>query len=207
MPREAGLTLRLVHVSILVDHETSQKSSIDYSFSLTYAAELVASALVIGYWSDLNPGIWITICTVPVIVLNLLSVRWYGNAEIATASIKVLTFVVLIITGIIIDLGGAPDGDRRGFRYWKNPGAMVGDTHLERFLGLFACFVKASFAYGGSETVILTAAECKDPSRQIPRAAKRVIYRILFFCKFNSCSCGDTTAYLDQILSAFSLSA
>jgi amino acid permease len=30
----------------------------------------------------------------------------------------------LIIVGLVIDLGGGPDGDRRGFRYWKNPGAF-----------------------------------------------------------------------------------
>lgn len=30
----------------------------------------------------------------------------------------------LILVGLVIDLGGGPDGDRRGFRYWKNPGAF-----------------------------------------------------------------------------------
>ena len=88
----------------------------------------------------------------------------------------------------MIDLGGAPDGDRRGFRYWKDPGAMntfpgIGNDNTARFAALFSCFVNACFAYGGSETVILTAAECTNPTKQIPRAARRVIYRILFFCQ------------------------
>lgn len=48
----------------------------------------------------------------------------------------------LIICGLVIDLGGAPNGDRLGFRYWKNPGAMnefpgVGGGSLARFLAFF----------------------------------------------------------------------
>lgn len=40
---------------------------------------------------------------------------------------KVIAIVVLIITGIVIDLGGTPNHDRIGFRYWKdnNPGAFA----------------------------------------------------------------------------------
>lgn len=40
----------------------------------------------------------------------------YNSAN--TASIKVVTIIGLIILGLVIDLGGAPDHDRRGFRYW-----------------------------------------------------------------------------------------
>jgi amino acid transporter len=48
----------------------------------------------------------------------------------------------LIICGLVIDLGGAPNHDRLGFRYWKNPGAMnefpgVGGGSLARFLAFF----------------------------------------------------------------------
>jgi hypothetical protein len=31
----------------------------------------------------------------------------------------------LIILGIVLDLGGGPDHDRIGFRYWKDPGPFV----------------------------------------------------------------------------------
>lgn len=36
-----------------------------------------------------------------------------------TASLKVLAFIIIIIVGLVIDLGGAPTGDRLGFRYWR----------------------------------------------------------------------------------------
>lgn len=60
----------------------------------------------------------------------------------------------------VVDLGGGPNHDRLGFRYWKNPGAMkeydsTGDTG--RFLGLFSVFVNAAFSYSGVELVAVAA--------------------------------------------------
>lgn len=94
----------------------------------------------------------------------------------------------LIILGLIIDLGGAPSGDRIGFRYWRDPGAMnefpgVGGGAKARFLAFFSAFISAAYSYTGTETVILAAGEASNPSKQIPRAAKRVMYRIIIFCK------------------------
>ena len=36
----------------------------------------------------------------------------------------VILITGLILCGLIIDLGGGPDHDRIGFRYWNNPGAF-----------------------------------------------------------------------------------
>lgn len=63
----------------------------------------------------------------------------YGECEFYFASIKVLTIVGLIILGIVLDLGGGPDHDRIGFRFWKNPGPFVQADQVSgatgRFLG------------------------------------------------------------------------
>ena len=64
-----------------------------YETTTAVASELSACALIIRYWTDLNPAIWITIGLVPMIAVNLLMVRAYGNAEIIMSSIKVITFV------------------------------------------------------------------------------------------------------------------
>ena len=64
-----------------------------YETTTAVASELSACALIIRYWTDLNPAIWITIGLIPMIAVNLLMVRAYGNAEIIMSSIKVITFV------------------------------------------------------------------------------------------------------------------
>ena len=84
----------------------------------------------------------------------------------------------LILLGLIIDLGGGPDQDRRGFRvsvfrslfvglslscvisqYWNNPGAFnqMGleptKLHLDRFLAIMSSIVQVAFGFSGIEIV------------------------------------------------------
>lgn len=73
------------------------------------------------------------------------------------ASIKVLCFLGLVIVSLVITLGGAPNGDRIGFQYWRNPGAFTEYTGIAgstgHFLGFMSAFVNASFSFIGVETV------------------------------------------------------
>jgi len=42
-------------------------------------------------------------------------------------------------------------------------------------------FVTASFAYGGTESIAITAGETKNPTKNLPRVIKNVFWRILLF--------------------------
>lgn len=104
--------------------------------------------------------------------------------EFIFASIKVVTIVILLITSFIIDLGGGPTGHRLGFQFWKNPGAMqpyLKEGSTGRFLGVLSTFVYAAFAYGGGESIAVAACEAVNPRRNIPKAVKRVFWRVLIF--------------------------
>ncbi|GJJ09744.1 hypothetical protein Clacol_003968 [Clathrus columnatus] len=109
----------------------------------------------------------------------------YGECEFYFASIKVLTITGLIILGIILDLGGGPDHDRIGFRFWKNPGPFVQADEVPgatgRFLGWWLVMTQAAFSYIGTEVVALAAGEAKNPRKNLPKAIKRVYIRILLF--------------------------
>ena len=111
--------------------------------------------------------------------------RWYGDIEVATGTIKVLCFLGLVLVSIVITAGGAPTHDPIGFRYWKNPGPWTEYNGIKgsagHFCGFLAAFVNASFSYVGIETVVISAAESINPHHAIPRAANRVTYRIAFF--------------------------
>jgi yeast amino acid transporter len=167
-----------------------------YSSSITLCAEISAASTVIQYWQGaqgINVAAWITIIIVVVLGLNIFAVSIYGEAEFIFASIKILTIIGLLLMAFIVDLGGGPDGDRRGFRYWKNPGAMkefksTGDTG--RFLGLFSTLVNAAFSYGGVEMVAVAAGEAENPHKNIPKAVRRVFWRILFFYVLGSLAIG-----------------
>ncbi|CCF52039.1 hypothetical protein NDA11_000726 [Ustilago hordei] len=157
-----------------------------WCYAIGWASELSAASAVIGYWNaDINIAAWISIMMVAGAVLNFAGVNIYGESEVVTSTIKLMAFVALIIFGLVIDLGGGPTKDRLGFRYWKDPGAFNQYNAIlgseGRFLGFFSALIQAAFTYIGTEVCVLTAAEAKSPSTQIPKAAGRVLYRILFF--------------------------
>ncbi|KAJ3506059.1 hypothetical protein NLJ89_g7085 [Agrocybe chaxingu] len=157
-----------------------------YNWTIILPAELSAAAVLIGYWDqDTNPAVWITVCLIVVVFINMLGAGAYGEAEFIFASIKVITIVGLIILGIILDLGGGPNRDRLGFRYWKNPGPFVQYAGIAgakgRFLGWWAVLTQAAFSFIGTEIVAIAAGEAKNPRRNLPRAIRRVYIRILLF--------------------------
>ena len=80
----------------------------------------------------------------------------------ADGLLRTVTLITgLILVGLIIDLGGGPDHDRIGFRYWNDPGAVAGSglepNHigLDRFLGIIGVLVQAAFSFQGMELVAM----------------------------------------------------
>ncbi|EEQ41575.1 hypothetical protein CLUG_05703 [Clavispora lusitaniae ATCC 42720] len=87
----------------------------------------------------------------------------------------------LILTGLIIDLGGVPGQERLGFRYWKD-GAfnwLYFDSSTGRFIAFWKTMVSTVYSYGGVQGIAMLAGEVEYPRRAIHRAAKRV-FRSLF---------------------------
>ncbi|KAI0053279.1 hypothetical protein FA95DRAFT_717788 [Auriscalpium vulgare] len=158
-----------------------------YNWTIILPAELSAASILIDYWdknTNLN-SLWITICLLVVVAINFLGAGAYGEAEFVFASIKVITIVGLIILGIVLDLGGGPDHDRLGFRFWKHPGPFVQYHGIGgakgRFLGWWAVMTQAAFSFIGTEIVAIAAGEAKNPRRNLPKAIRRVYIRILLF--------------------------
>jgi amino acid transporter len=156
-----------------------------YQCAITLCAEISAATVLVSFWDTqekVNPAVWITIIIVIIIALNIFAVGIYGEAEFIFASIKIITILGLLITALVIMLGGAPDHDRRGFRYWKE-GAMkeyIGTGNTGRFTGLWSTLVNAAFSYGGVEMVAVAAGEAANPRKNIPKAVRRVFWRILY---------------------------
>ncbi|QRW09028.1 amino acid permease [Ceratobasidium sp. AG-Ba] len=158
-----------------------------YNWTFTLPAELSAAAVLINYWMNhrINDALWISICLVVVVIINMLGAGVFGECEFIFASIKVITITGLIILGIVVDLGGGPNHDRIGFRYWKNPGPFVQYAGIAgakgRFLGWWSVMTQAAFSFIGTEIVAIAAGEAKNPRRNLPKAIRRVYIRILLF--------------------------
>ncbi|PIG87268.1 amino acid transporter [Aspergillus arachidicola] len=117
--------------------------------------QLTAAALVVSYWLDadiVNPGIWIT-----VFMIIILGVNYW-----------------------VLALGGGPDHDRIGFRYWETPGAFVGDhTAIGILRARCRTMPSATFAYLGSELIGINILRTRNTRKTALHATKLTFYRIL----------------------------
>ncbi|KAM3122590.1 hypothetical protein CJJ07_005087 [Candidozyma auris] len=157
-----------------------------YGFAILVAAEVVAAALVIQYWTtSVHIAVWISILLGAMLILNLMPVQFYGEAEFIFAGIKLLAITGLIILGVVLFFGGGPNHDRLGFRYWKNGNALHphltgGDTG--RFLGFWTAVIKAGYSFIMSpELIVACSGEVTNPRRILPKCANQFIYRLAFF--------------------------
>lgn len=138
--------------------------------------------------------------------MNIFAVNIFGEAEFWFASIKLITITGLIIVSIVLFFGGGPNHERLGFRYWEpgHPGAFApfllsGSTG--RFLAYWQAFVKAGFAFILSpELIALAAGETIAPRRNIPKAARRFIWRLAIFYGLGSLSIGILVPYTNSRL-------
>ncbi|KAJ6782986.1 hypothetical protein PWT90_10302 [Aphanocladium album] len=156
-----------------------------YQFAIGVPIEVTVCAVILDYWPNNVPkAALITIFFATMVIVNCLPVRIYGEAEFVFGAIKLTTIVGLILLMFIITVGGSPSGDVIGFRYWKNPGPMneyLKEGALGRFLAFWKVFIQATFSYGGSEMVVVASGETQNPRRNIPKAIRRVFWRILLF--------------------------
>ncbi|KAJ1548536.1 hypothetical protein HK405_002817 [Cladochytrium tenue] len=157
-----------------------------YAYAILIAAETTAGAVLFEYWTtSVDTAVWITIILFVILALNIFAVEIFGEAEFWFASIKLITIVLLVVTSIVIILGGAPNHDRIGFQYWENPGAfkeVMVEGSAGRFLAYWAAVIHAGFAFITSpELIALAAGETLAPRRNIPKAARRFTWRLAIF--------------------------
>ncbi|KAK5048098.1 general amino acid permease agp2, partial [Cryomyces antarcticus] len=130
---------------------------------------------------------------------------WYGETEFWCALGKVLLIVGLIIYTFITMLGGNPQHDRFGFRYWRDPGAFAQlyyDGNLGYFLGFLQCLIQASFTIAGPDYVSMAAGEAENPRTVMPKAYNAVFYRLTAFFVLGSLAVGINVPYNDAELIA-----
>jgi len=148
-----------------------------FNDAISVASDLTAVQLVLGFWDIPNPWTFSLALWVFLISVNAIHVKAYGELEYWLSSLKVGTIVLFILLGILVNVGANPDHRIIGFENWSIPGApFVGG-----FGGFARVFVTASFAYGGTESLGITAGETENPGRNMPRIVKFVFWRILLF--------------------------
>lgn len=169
-----------------------------YTTLMFICVEAVAFASVAGYWTDLSPAVFVTICLVSILFFNVFGVNWYGEVEFCLLMLKVLLIVGLMFFGLITMCGANPKGDAYGFRNWKEGGLfkeylVSGSTG--KFLGFWNVLIFAAFSCGGPDMLGMISGEISQPRLNIAMAAKRTYIRIFLFYVggifFVNCMCAS----------------
>ncbi len=138
------------------------------------AVGLLAHALVpaLPQWA------FTAIAFVILVLLNFAPVNYFGSAEVAMSSLKVLVILLFIVLAVVVAidprrvvLEDASVSNLRG-----PDGIFPGGWH-----GLAAALPVALFSFGGFELISLAAAETESPARAIPRAVNGLLLRFVIF--------------------------
>ncbi|KAI1004631.1 Amino-acid permease [Podosphaera aphanis] len=164
---------------------------------ITLPLELIAASVTINFWDDnkYNHAIFVAVFLVFIIMINMFGVKSFGETEFILGLVKVSAVVGFIILGIISSSGGVPGYSYIGAKYWQDPGPFNNG-----FKGICSIFVFAACSFTGTELVGLTAAECQNPSKELPKAIKQVFWRVIVFYAIPLALIGMLVPYNDARL-------
>ncbi|TRM67070.1 amino acid permease/ SLC12A domain-containing protein [Schizophyllum amplum] len=155
-----------------------------YLLSINGPAEVAAASSLVAFWrTDISIAVWITVFAVPIVVLNFFPVRLYGEIEFSFGLLKSLLVMILVVTSLVVDVGGGPRHEYIGGRYW-HPSPIkeyLVDGSTGRFLAVWSVLINAAYAMGNIQVATTSASEVQNPRQNVPKAMRRVFYRIFFF--------------------------
>ncbi|KAI5480109.1 amino acid transmembrane transporter [Pseudohyphozyma bogoriensis] len=145
--------------------------------AISVAGDLTAAQLIMSYWTDHLTWLPSIFFWVFLLVLNSIHVKAYGELEYWLSLLKIISIIIFFFLGIAVNVGGNTAGTYIGGQYWT-----LGEAPFVGGFGGFASlFVTASFAFGGTESIGITAGETKNPTRNMPRVIRNVFFRIIIF--------------------------
>ena len=142
-------------------------------------ADLTATGLYIQYWFP-NIAQWVPslIFLVILLIMNLTTVKLFGEMEFWFSLIKVVAILALIIIGTFMIIKGfSTDAGISSFtNLWSHGGWFPNGVR-----GFVLSFPMVVFAFTGIELVGLTAGETENPEYVIPKAINNIPIRIIIF--------------------------
>ncbi|MET7661080.1 amino acid permease [Streptomyces sp. NPDC005463] len=147
---------------------------------VTGITEVTAAAQYMKYWTHDSVPQWLTalVFTLILYVVNLISVKLFGELEFWFSMVKVTAIVgMILICAGILTVGFSDAGDTASVTHlWSDGGFFpngIGSTLMTLQMVMFA--------FLAVELVGVTAGESKDPKTVLPKAINTVPWRIAVF--------------------------
>ncbi len=143
-------------------------------------ADVTAFGVYMQFWFPESPRwIWVVAVILLIGAINTRKVKVFGEMEFWLTIVKVGAIIAMIVGGLALMVMGTSfeSGQPVGLGNLVNHGGFAPGG----VAGVIASFAIVVFAFGGVESVGITAGEAQDPGRAIPRAINQVPFRILIF--------------------------
>ncbi len=146
-------------------------------WGVVVAIEATAAAAILSSWMPALPQ-WAAALGVTAlfILLNLTSVRLFGEMEFWFSSIKVAAIVVIIVVGLMAVFQIIPNDTATVTNLWGDGGFMPNGVGA-----VFAALLAVIFSVFGAEVATIAAGESADPQHAVRKAVNTVVFRVLLF--------------------------
>ena len=166
-------------------------------WALVSSVDVMVASNVLYYWDIFkffSPLTWSLIFITIVFLLNIFTVKAFGETEFWLSLVKVVTIIIFIIVGFLM-IFGILGSHTYGFEnYTKGEAPFVGG--LSGFLGVL---LVAGFSVGGTEVVAVTAGESDNPEKQCLKSLNKFLENFIILCIINWCYCA-IIPYTDPLL-------
>lgn len=148
-------------------------------------SEFTASGILMQRWfPTVDVWVWCLVFAGILFTLNAISARVFGETEFWFALIKVVAILALIVLGTMAIFGFTPlsttPHEAVLFSNFVTPEGLL----PAGLGGVLVTSLAVFYAFSGAELVGVAAGETKDPGRNIPRALRSTVLRllVLFVC-------------------------
>lgn len=142
-------------------------------------ADITAVGMYVQFWLPHIP-LWVpsALVLLLLVIMNLFTVRLFGELEFWFALIKVVAIVALILVGLFFIVKGhaTTNGVASFTNIWSHGGWFP-----KGLSGFIQSFQMVVFAFACIEMVGLTAGETQDPHKVLPKAINSIPLRIILF--------------------------
>jgi lysine-specific permease len=135
------------------------------------ALEISAAALIMSYWfPHISSNVFAIFFFILLLILNLFSVKLYGELEYWLSFIKIGVVVTFLVLGFFVIIRQPHLGTEKWF--------LEDSPFHQSWFGFLSVFALAGFSFQGTELVGVAVGETKNPENTIPTSIKLIFWRL-----------------------------
>jgi S-methylmethionine transporter len=151
-------------------------------WAVAIGSEFTASGLLMQRWfPDVEVWVWCVVFAAVLFGFNAISSRFFGESEFWFSIVKVGAIIALIVLGGAALFGFQPLAESGNHPFLFENFNTSGGLFPNGFSGVLVTALAVFYAFSGSELIGVAAGETTDPARNIPKAMRSTVVRLLIF--------------------------